>query len=583
MDTKYTDEKNVQILLALLKAHGINQVIASPGSANSPFVASVQYDDYFEVISVVDERSAAYMACGWAHESGKPVVISCTGATASRNYASGLTEAYYRKLPVLAVTSTQPTSRIGHLHAQVVDRSNIQNDVARVSHTLPIIKDSEDVWDCENKVNDAILELSRQGGGPAHLNLQTCSLRTYTTNELPPVRILRRYADTTSCPDLPKGKVAVFVGSHAKWTQDETEALEAFCATNGAIVLCDHASGYRGKYRVLSSLLISQIHREKELCQPDLLIHIGEVSGDYPTLGIGPKEVWRVSPDGMIRDTFRKLTSVFEMEESQFFKYYRNSINCSNPYFEYCSSRLEEIRENLSDLPLSNMWVASQIAEIIPKDSVIHFAILNSLRSWNLFELPDSVESMSNVGGFGIDGCLSCLVGASFADREKLHFCVIGDLAFFYDMNVLGLRDLGPNIRILMINNGKGTEFRQYRHHTSHFEEDADTFIAAAGHNGNKSASLVKNFAESIGFEYLCANTKEEFMQGISEFLQPVVSDKPMLFEVFTDSENEAKALEIIMNSEGDLSDKAKSVAKGFAKQLLGKKGISVIKKAMQR
>ena len=106
MEQYYSDEKNVQILIALLKAHGVKRVIASPGSTNVTFVGSIQQDPYFEIYSCVDERSAAYMACGMAAESGEPVALSCTGATASRNYFSALTEAYYRKLPIVAITST---------------------------------------------------------------------------------------------------------------------------------------------------------------------------------------------------------------------------------------------------------------------------------------------------------------------------------------------------------------------------------------------------------------------------------------------------------------------------------------------
>ena len=102
---KYTERKNILILIALLKGHGIKKIVISPGTTNMMFVASVQQDSWFEIISAADERSAAYIACGLAHESGEPVVLSCTGATASRNYLPGLTEAYYRKLPVLAVTS----------------------------------------------------------------------------------------------------------------------------------------------------------------------------------------------------------------------------------------------------------------------------------------------------------------------------------------------------------------------------------------------------------------------------------------------------------------------------------------------
>ena len=87
----YTNERNHQILIALLKEHKIKNIVASPGTTNSVFVGSIQNDPYFNIISSVDERSAAYIACGLALESGEPVVISCTGATAARNYMSGAT------------------------------------------------------------------------------------------------------------------------------------------------------------------------------------------------------------------------------------------------------------------------------------------------------------------------------------------------------------------------------------------------------------------------------------------------------------------------------------------------------------
>ena len=90
----YTDEKNAQIVIALLKANGIRKVIANPGTTNISFVGSVQNDPWFQVYSGIDERHSAYMAVGMAAESGEPVVLSCTGATASRNYYSALTEAY---------------------------------------------------------------------------------------------------------------------------------------------------------------------------------------------------------------------------------------------------------------------------------------------------------------------------------------------------------------------------------------------------------------------------------------------------------------------------------------------------------
>lgn len=164
MDTFYTAERNVQMLVYLMKKHGIKKVIASPGATNITFVASIQQDSYFEIYSAADERSAAYMACGLAAESGEAVALSCTGATASRNYIPGLTEAFYRKLPILAVTSTQHTGRVGQLCPQVIDRSVIQNDIAVMSVQIPTIHDAEDEWMCNVKLNTAILALGHRGG-----------------------------------------------------------------------------------------------------------------------------------------------------------------------------------------------------------------------------------------------------------------------------------------------------------------------------------------------------------------------------------------------------------------------------------
>ena len=64
MDIHYTAEKNSLILLTLLKAHGVNKIVVSPGATNLRLVASLQQDKYFTLYSSVDERSAAYMACG---------------------------------------------------------------------------------------------------------------------------------------------------------------------------------------------------------------------------------------------------------------------------------------------------------------------------------------------------------------------------------------------------------------------------------------------------------------------------------------------------------------------------------------
>lgn len=580
MNTFYTNERNTQIVIALMKAHGIKSIIVSPGATNVCFVASVQHDPFFEIYSSVDERSAAYLACGLAAESGEPVALSCTGATASRNYVPGLTEAFYRKLPVLAVTSTQHTGRVGQMVAQVIDRSAQMKDLVKLSVQLPTVHDADDEWACEVSVNKALLELRRRGGGPVHINLTTKYSRDFSVKELPPARVINRICHKDVLPELKRGRVGIFVGAHIKWDGELLKVVDDFCEAYDGVVFCDHTSNYRGKFRVFPALMCSQAKYSTPARKFDVLIHIGEISGSYMEFAAG--QVWRVSPDGEVCDVFKKLRYVFEMEEKEFFSHYIDNApkNSDQPAFiKEWRDECAKVSAKIPELPFSNIWIAQQTAAKLPDGCALHLGILNSLRSWNFFETPDTVTGYSNTGGFGIDGGVSSLIGASLANREKLYFGIIGDLAFFYDMNVIGNRHVGNNVRIMLINNGKGTEFRLYSHSANRFGDDADAYMAAAGHFGNKSHLLVKHYAEDLGYEYMSASNKEEYMAHMERFITPQITDRPMLFEIFTDSADESKALEIMNH----LETSPEGAAKDMARKILGPSGVQTLKKILKK
>lgn len=576
----YTRERNVQIVIALLKAHGIRRVIASPGTTNMTFVVSVQNDPWFQVWSSVDERSAAYLACGMASETGEPVVISCTGATASRNYMPGLTEAYYRKLPVLAITSTRGNHQVGHLVDQQIDRRNLPNDIAMESVTVPMVKDEEDEHTCMVEVNKAILALSLNGGGPSHINLYTRYSKDFSVKELPAVNVIHRHTAFDELPSLPhEGRVAVFVGSHQPFTERQTKAIDRFCATHDAVVFCDHTSGYQGKYRVSFQLVCSQQQSYSVLRDVNLMIHIGEVSGDgYHPYG---KHTWRVSLDGALRDTFKTLRRVFMMPEEYFFEHYSTSEGNATSYLDACRKEEARLLSHLPELPFSNLWMAQQLSQKLPEGCVFHMGIYHSLRSYNFFALNENVSTRCNVGGFGIDGGVSTFIGSALVSPEKIHIGVFGDLAFFYDMNVVGNRHVGNNVRLLLVNNGKGNEFRNYNHPCYFLGDEADEFVAAAGHYGNQSSQLVKHYASDLGYEYMAATDKASFSAVLERFLTPEVTDRPMLLEVFTHTEEESKALEDIMNFDVNLEQMRKAKIKSLATKVIGQKGVQLVKSAL--
>lgn len=579
----YTNERNVQIVIALLKAHGIHRVIASPGTTNMTFVVSIENDPWFQIWSSVDERSAAYLACGMAAETGEPVVISCTGATASRNYMPGLTEAYYRKLPVLAITSTRGNHKIGHLIDQQIDRRNIPNDISMESVTLPMVKDKEDERYCEVEANKAMLALKLNGGGPAHINMYTKYSQDFSVKEIPHVNaIFRHTVFDDKLPEIPRnGKIVIFVGAHADFSERLTTAVDRFCATYDAVVLCDHTSGYRGKYEVHYQLVCGQKQWHSQYSHANLCIHIGEVSGNSFT--VRASHTWRVNPDGKLRDTFGNLRRVYMMPEEEFFERYAKTDGNHTELFDAMTAEVEAMKEKMPELPFSNIWMAQHMVDKLPQDCELHLGIYHSLRSWNFFKLPEDIHAKCNVGGFGIDGGVSTMMGASFAHPDKLFVGIFGDLAFFYDMNVVGNRHVGNNVRLLLINNGKGNEFRNYNHPCYFLGEEADRYVAAAGHYGNKSHYLVKDYATDLGYEYLSASNKDEFNMVVDRFLTPNLTEKPMLLEVFTETDDESDALEQILNILVDSKQKIKQAIKNTAKEILGDNGISFIKKAMKR
>lgn len=554
MDNKhhYTDEKNAQIVIALLKAHGIRKVIANPGTTNIAFVGSIQNDPWFQVYSGIDERHSAYMAVGMAAESGEPVVLSCTGATASRNYLPALTEAYYRKLPVLAVTSMHNLDTVGQLAPQTLDRSVTPNDVVFKSVVLRTIRSKGDVPVCVRKANEAILALKRHGGGPAHINLEMGGCMTFNTIELPPYTKIERIEvkSLASAPELPKdAKIALFLGSGAC-----SEAWNTFAKNHNVAVFRDVGVNYHGEKTVRAALICSQTGAKGNPVfahlKPDLIIDAGEVSGDYPSIAFlsGTAPVWRVCEDGEIRARFGSLEYVFEMDARTFVnKYSRQSAAARLDYAESWLSTDAALRSSIADLPFSNAWMARELSVKIPQGWTLHTGILNSFRSWNLFPPQYAVDTFSNVGGFGIDGGLSTVIGASLARPDKNFICILGDLAFFYDINALGNRAIGRNLRVILVNNGCGTEFNMYWHPGSQFGSQTNDFIAAGGHFADKSKELVRHFAQDLGFAYLSACDKEEFNKAIGQMMREDIC-KPMLLECFTNSNMESEAHRLLRN-----------------------------------
>jgi len=570
---KYTKVENVRILLDLLKKHGIRHIVISPGGTNIPIVHGLQQDPYFHCYSVVDERSAMYFAIGLQMQVNEPIATTCTSAQATRNYLPGLTEAFYKHTPILAITCSKHPRYTYQECMQAPDQTSLPADSIKKSFALPYIANHADSIMCERMINAAILELTHHRPGPVQLNIPIIDSErlAFLETELPNSRFIQRYDVETKWDISLAGKrILIIAGECSGYTESECKAISRFVENHNAVIYTNHLSNLHIPCEIQGNLLLSAMSQAlfNEKFAPDIVITIGGQTGDYPIYGKlnGNKSLqhWRVSLDGEVVDPYDKLTKIFQCSITTFFERFVNIDKTTNHSLNLTWTDAVQSLKHDIELPLSNLYVAQQLHKDIPAESSMNFAILNSLRSWLMFPLDKSINGYSPVAAFGIDGGMSMALGQAYTSN-KLCFFVTGDLAFFYDMNSLGIRGLGNNIRIILLNNNRGAEFAMYGNPNN---IDLATYISAENHNGS-----AEGWCKANNFKYMKVSSKEELQSFRKEFTTEATQS--IVMEIITRTEDEETALTTIL-SENFMGTEAE-IRKGKLKKLIGKTVINLL------
>ena len=566
----YTKDPSNQIVIALLKKYGIKHVVLSAGTRNIPFVYSVENDPYFKCYSVVDERSAAYFAIGVAQMTNEPVVVSCTSSTATCNYYPAVAEAYHQNVPIIVLTGDRHPYYLGQLEDQMIDQVGMYRRFCKCSVTLPFVKNEEDYWYCQRLVNEALLELEHHGKGPVHINVPFYSdWADFSTEKLPDVvKIDRYYVHTLGEREqtfFSKDKrYLIICGQSSCFDSKLNYELEGFIGKYNCLVVEEHMSNIKVD-DAININLFSEANADKilDMINPDVVITFG---GNYTTnikyiLRNSTKSIehWNITESGMICDTYRKLTKIFEGTAYEFFKWANNL-----PY--HFENDMKLLKENFNivteyNVDFSNVSVIRSVAKNIPDNSILHLSILNSIRLMQYFKLPENVKVFANIGTDGIDGCLSSLVGQA-AVTDELAFLVIGDLSFFYDMNAMRINCIKNNIRIVMINNRGGAEFQL----STGVRRDPSIDL----HTSARHYTTARGWVESVGFEYFSAENQSQFDDAMSYMCRKELK-KPVFVEVFTDMKDDADNIKEFRSKSEIMDGKAliKKKLKTFVKSAL--------------
>lgn len=248
----------------------------------------------------------------------------------------------------------------------------------------------------------------------------------------------------------------------------------------------------------------------------------------------GEFEHWLVQEDGRVVDLYKSITTIFECKPEYFFQHCvkmadKDQLN-DREYYHGLKSYVDSVV--YPDFPYSHVYAIKEVVEKIPSDSILHLSINDSIRITNFFKLNPRIKTYANIGTHGIDGCLSSFLGQAAAG-DKQSYLVIGDLAFFYDMNAMRLRHIKNNVHILLINNEGGSEF--YFNHM--WKDEASDLHTTARHH-----TKAEGWVKSNNFIYLSAHDKESMQEALKEFMRSDL-DKPVFLEVFTEMKTDSDVI----------------------------------------
>ena len=503
----YCSKENVNILTALLVAHGVRHAVVCPGSRNSAIVHNFNECPFIQCYPVTDERSAGFYAMGMAQALKQPVVVCVTSGTALLNLAPAIAEAFYQHIPLVAISADRPQQWIDQLDGQTLPQSDALGRFVKKAVSLLEPHDAEEKWYCNRMVNEALL--AAMHGGPVHINVPiTEPLFEYSVDELPAERKIA-YAAADMSPATLSHVTRMFLS-----------------ATRPMLI-----SGQ--PMNPLLDEAVSIVGDDEEYV-PDFVLYIGGsiVSKRLKRFLRKAKETWVVNNTGEIADTFMNLTHVFQGDGEAVADHIRFMMVMEpHPFIQKWDDLLARIRLQAESYePAYSELAAVKYFEHYVGDAEGHYANSSAIRLANSFAQH---PVWCNRGVNGIEGSLSTAAGFSCVTDKRV-YCVIGDLSFFYDQNALWNQNLQGNFRILLLNNGCGGIFNML----PGLEQSParDQYVAAAHHTS------AEGICQQNDIVYISASDMPQLHAGIDTLLN-IESDRPVLLEVFTDPYDDEQTL----------------------------------------
>lgn len=544
---QFSSKRSVQILGYLLKEYGINDVVISPGSRNAPLAIHFSEMDEMNCYSIVDERSAAFVALGMAKSIKKPVAVTCTSGSAAANYYPAVTEAFFQNTPLLLLTADRPTDYVDIFDGQTIRQKDLYQQHSYGDFQL--LEDSRESADDENfALIKKAIEVCIEKQGPVHINIPLEEPLYEMVSELPkfpPVEKTLRSASFDLSSNLVADwnlakRVMILVG-----TRDYSKELEmqlSQLVKNHSVVILKEVNSNLNHDKFFGHIdryIFNFTEEDYKLYAPDLLITVGQnvVSKRVKQFlrKAKPANHWHID-EVWHPDTFFTLTEKIKAKPQQFFQKLLNFITLEpSPYFNLWDVLRDKKDAKHDAYALSTSFSDFKFFEILalklPENINLHIGNSSAIRYAQLFNFRQK-NIYCNRGTSGIEGSTSTAMGYAMKSPEQT-VLVTGDVSFFYDINALWNNYIPPYTRIIIFNNGGGDIFKIIPGPSS--TNALDEFILTAHHKN------AEHLARHFGFGYVKVTDEETLNRVLDNFFKH--DEKPKILEVDTSAIENAAVL----------------------------------------
>lgn len=457
-------------LAPLLKGFGLRHVIICPGSRNAPLIQLFTSRKNFFCHSLVDERSAGYVALGMARQLKEPVAVLTTSGTAVLNLAPAVAEAYHQQIPLFVITADRPSEKIRHFNNQIIDQRAPFYNFSKAYYQLPMLSQPEDLDNALSHMERLFGEGLSYPAGPVHLNVL---LEEPLYEPLPePGKEKAAREKNSEKQDIKaeagvglrdfstvenNTKILVLAGM-GYYCENIIRNLEKLLKLGQLVVVAENIANLSADDFISGpELVLADLDEEgQKTLAPDLLLSFGGqvVSKRLKLFLQALPELKHMDIDSDVSANLEELAEHLAGVQGA-----SSSNHFQELWKQKEAGRAGLMAEKVRDLPYGNLYITRALLSAAPSRSVIHLGSSSSVRYAQILPHRADLFYYANRGTSGIDGCVSAAVGAAMVS-EDLHILLVGDLSFVYDSNALWNRAFPENLKIVVLNDRGGGIFR---------------------------------------------------------------------------------------------------------------------------